>query len=414
VSTSRYQLGSLEKRKSAQGLTWYLRFHQTEGEAVQRPRVRVGLVAEFSTKAELNRALEKARREFNTPEADKPKPVALFRHLVEQYELKEMPERYSTSQSYQSMVRVHILPKWGHMPVAEVRPGAVKDWLLGLHTVPRKPHHASRPLAPKTIGHVRGLMSVLFRYAMLHDYIPAAVNPMTLFPLSTARLKEPRILTVVEFKNVVIELTTEPFRTMVITAGCLGLSCSELIGIRWEDVDWIGKKDGPAVSIRTGVVNGRVGGVKNKFRKKPLPLHLILVKVLQSHFQSSEFRRPDDWVFASPHAVGESPYNPGDVLKKYIRPAAIDMEIKRMKAEKGNSHLTSAEYAHAIALGKEIGWHTFRHSYRAWLGDSGAKMEIQRDLMRHSNISTAIDTYGGTFPEGLREANAKVVEGLLQ
>lgn len=411
----RYQTGALEKRKTSLGMCWYIRFRAREGDSTKRPRIRVGLVVDYPTKAAARRAAEDQRREFNTPTALKPKPIPLFCHLIEKYEKEEMPERYSTSQSYQSMVRVHILPKWGNLPVSEVRPGAVKEWLLGLHTVPRKPEHATRPLAPKTKGHIKGLMSVLFRYAMLHDYIPAAVNPMTLFPMSTARLKEPRILTQAEFKLLVIELTTEPFRTMVITAACLGLSCSELIGIRWEDVDWIGKVDGPVVHVRTGVVNGRVGGVKNKFRKKPLPLCPDLVKVLQSHFQRTdrEARQPDDFIFASPYTSWESPYNPGEVLKTYIRPAAIDMEIKRMKAEKG-PHLTSADYTKAIALGKEIGWHTFRHSYRAWLGEKGAKMDIQKDLMRHSNISTTMDIYGGTFPEGLREANEKVVEGLLQ
>jgi integrase len=377
--------------------------------------MRIGLVADLPTKASARRAADDLRREFNTPAAEKPKPVQLFRHLIEKYEKEEMPERYSTSQSYQSMVRVHILPRWGNMPVAEVRPGAVKEWLLGLHTVPRKPGHATHPLAPKTRGHIKGLMSVLFRYAMLHDYIPAAVNPMTLFPMSTARQKEPRILTQAEFKLLVIELTMEPFRTMIIVAACLGLSCSELIGIRWADVDWIGKQDGPTVMIRTGVVNGRVGGVKNKFRKKPLPLSPNLMRVLQSHFQRVDrgVLQPDDFLFASPYTSWESPYNPGEVLKTYIRPAAIAMEIRRAKAEKGGP-LTSSEYAAAIALGKEIGWHTFRHSYRAWLGENGADLETQKDLMRHSNISTAIDVYGGTFPEKLREANEKVVEGLLQ
>jgi integrase len=409
----RYQAGALEKRKTSLGLCWYIRFRNPDG--TRAPRERIGLVADLPTKAAARRASEKIRVEFNTPTAEKPKPVLLFRHLIEKYEREEMPERYSTSQAYKSMVRVHILPKWGHLPVAEVRPGAVKEWLLALHTVPRKPGHATRPLAPKTRGHIKGLMSVLFRYAMLHDYIPAAVNPMTLFPMATARLKEPRILTQAEFKRLVIELTAEPFRTMVITAACLGLSCSELIGIRWEDVDWIGKQDGPTVMIRTGVVNGRVAGVKNKFRKKPLPVSPDLMRVLQAHFQrvNREALRPDDFIFASPHTSFESPYSPGEVLKTYIRPAAIDMEIKRMKAEKG-PHLTSEDYTKAIALGKEIGWHTFRHSYRAWLGETGADLEVQKDLMRHSNISTAIDVYGGTFPRALREANEKVVEGLLQ
>jgi integrase len=408
----RYQTGALERRKTSLGLCWYIRFRTEDGE---RPRFRIGLVADLPTKASARRAADELRRGFNTPTADKPKPVVLFRHLIEKYEKEEMPERYSTSQGYRSMVRVHILPKWGHLPVAEVRPGAVKEWLLGLHTVPRRPGHATRPLAPKTRGHIKGLMSVLFRYAMLHDYIPAAVNPMTLFPMSTARLKEPRILTQAEFKLLVIELTAEPFRTMIIVAGSLGLGRSELIGIRWEDVDWIGKVDGPRIHIRTGVVNGRVGGVKNKFRKKPLPLCPDLLKVLQSHFQRTdkEGRQPDDFIFARPYDSFHSPYDPGEVLKSYIRPAAIYMEIRRMKAENG-PHLTSEQYTQAIKLAKEIGWHTFRHSYRAWLGEKKAEVEIQKDLMRHSNIATTMDIYGGTFPKGLREANEKVVEGLLQ
>jgi hypothetical protein len=34
--------------------------------------------------------------------------------------------------------------------------------------------------------------------------------------------------------------------------------------------------------------------------------------------------------------------------------------------------------------------------------------------MRHPNISTTMDIYCSTFPEGLRDANHKVVENLLQ
>lgn len=409
MPSNRYQAGALEKRSTSLGMCWFLRFRECEEGTTKRPRIRIGLLADLPTKAAARRAADQIRQEFNNPTAPKPKPVTLFRDLIDKYEKEEMPERYSTSASYKSMVKVHILPKWGSLPVAEVRPGAVKEWILGLHTKPKNPKATPRPLAPKSRGHIKGLMSVLFRYAMLHDFIPAAVNPMTLFPMATARKKEPRILTIAEFKRLVIELTAEPFRSMVVVSGCLGLICSELVGIRWEDIDWIGK----FVRIRTGVVNGKIGGVKNDFRKKPLPLSDLLIAVLEARFKEAEFKDPEDWVFASPYSAGETPYNPGEVLKTYIRPAAIDMEIRFAKEQKG-SDLTATEYAAAIALGKRIGWHTFRHSYRAWLGDSGAKMELQRDLMRHSNITTTMDIYGGTFSEAMREANHKVVETLLQ
>ena len=55
-------------------------------------------------------------------------------------------------------------------------------------------------------------------------------------------------------------------------------------------------------------------------------------------------------------------------------------------------------------LGK-IGWHAFRHTYRAWLDATKAPMTVQKDLMRHVDIKTTMNVYGGSMPEALREAN---------
>ena len=35
-----------------------------------------------------------------------------------------------------------------------------------------------------------------------------------------------------------------------------------------------------------------------------------------------------------------------------------------------------------------VGWHTFRHTYRSWLDDDGAPIGVQQKLMRHSDIAT--------------------------
>jgi len=34
---------------------------------------------------------------------------------------------------------------------------------------------------------------------------------------------------------------------------------------------------------------------------------------------------------------------------------------------------------------------------------------VQKDLMRHVDIKTTMNVYGGSTPEALREANSKVV-----
>jgi integrase len=46
-----------------------------------------------------------------------------------------------------------------------------------------------------------------------------------------------------------------------------------------------------------------------------------------------------------------------------------------------------------VAAGKlgEIGWHTFRHTYRSWLDETGAPMKVQQELMRHASIQTTMN-----------------------
>ena len=68
------------------------------------------------------------------------------------------------------------------------------------------------------------------------------------------------------------------------------------------------------------------------------------------------------------------------------------------------------------AAGKfgDIGWHTFRHTYRSWLDETGAPMKVQQELMRHASIQTTMNVYGQAMPESKREANGKVVTMVLK
>ena len=61
-----------------------------------------------------------------------------------------------------------------------------------------------------------------------------------------------------------------------------------------------------------------------------------------------------------------------------------------------------------------VGWHTFRHTYRSWLDDSGAPMGVQQKLMRHAQIATTMNVYGNALMDAKREANSKVVKMALR
>jgi integrase len=50
------------------------------------------------------------------------------------------------------------------------------------------------------------------------------------------------------------------------------------------------------------------------------------------------------------------------------------------------------------------------HTYRAWLGDNGEALTVQKELMRHASIQTTLNTYGGGMMESMREAHGRVVK----
>ena len=80
----------------------------------------------------------------------------------------------------------------------------------------------------------------------------------------TVRQKEPQILTVEEFNQLLAKVPDEPLRTMLIFDMCRGLRFSELIALKWADFDWKNLK----MHICRGAVRQRVGEVKTGRSRK--------------------------------------------------------------------------------------------------------------------------------------------------
>ena len=70
-----------------------------------------------------------------------------------------------------------------------------------------------------------------------------------------------------------------------------------------------------------------------------------------------------------------TPLNPGNVLKRYVRPVA-----KQLKIEIG-------------------GWHDFRHTLSTTLRRSGVRPKGVSDILGHERVNLAMDTYDRTEVE---------------
>jgi integrase len=48
------------------------------------------------------------------------------------------------------------------------------------------------------------------------------------------------------------------------------------------------------------------------------------------------------------------------------------------------------------------------------MGSNGTPLGIQKDLMRHADIKTTMNVYGGAMPQEMRDSNAALVKMVIQ
>lgn len=370
-----YQHGWIETRSSKKdGLEFVYRWRERKPDAGYTKRSEViGPISMIKTEANAWRVIEHRKLDVN-PDRFQGYTVTIGM-LVNRYLETELAElRHSTANAYRSYLNHQIKPRWGDCSLWKVKPFAVEQWLKDLN------------LAPRTKGHLHNLMRVLWNCAMRWELTEIGENPMKLVRVrgSSKRRREPVVLGVAQFPLLLKELD-DPFRTMVILDLATGLRCSELFALQWRDVLW----EERMLLVRRGIVTGVVSDVKTKYSSAGMPLDPALAEVLRKWRRKTLFKNPEDWVFASPFRAGKKPWEPWSVERRHIIPAAIRCGIGR------------------------IGWHSFRHTFRTLLDETGAPMKVQQELMRHADIRTTMNVYGKAMDASKREAHGKVVRMVL-
>ncbi len=288
--------------------------------------------------------------------------------------------------------------------------------------------------APKTKGHVKAIMHRLYEKAMLWELVEWQRNPMQLVEVKgiSKRRKRPIVLTVEQFYQI-LELLPQPYRTMVVVAQCTGLRAEEVLALEWQDIDF----ENLSMKVVRAVVHGRVKTVKTEYSEDELPLDPDFASILldwkrEADEQARKALTDGTTLLAGPELVFPSSstgrhYHTAPVQQDYIRPAGCCLvACPKCGAAPGVWCLTGSPTPNGKRLplheerwkaaGKyaSVGWHTFRHTYRSWLDDTGAPVGVQQKLMRHAQVSTTMNIYGNALMGAKREANSKVVRMALR
>jgi integrase len=372
TTRERYQNGSIRREKRKHGAAvWTLRWRETDahGHTIRRKEI-IGTVEEHPTKASARKACEFRRSTINR-ETRTPRTIA---ELVTHYREKEMTETsnksFSTRTAYEMYLKNWIVPKWGEFSLSDVWTVAVEDWLRTL------------TLANGSKAKIRNLMSALFHHAMRYEW--ADRNPIRLVRQSAKRERTPDVLTAGEIKELLSKLDG-PYYVMAFLAAVTGLRVSELLALKWEDVDFVAAE----IRLTRSIVCQHVGPLKTAASQKPVPMDAGLSALLLDWRGRCPYNQDSDYVFASAEKHGTQPLWPSSAMSKHIRPAAK-----------------------LAGITKHVRWHVFRHSFATLLKGNGEDVKTVQESLRHADSKVTLDVYTQGLMPLKRAAQRKVIEAV--
>jgi integrase len=369
---NRFQQGSLfkAKRKGCSDV-WVFRWYDySSGKRIYKKEI-IGTVAEIRSRREAEKAVAELRNSINV-DIGTPHTVCELAAHYRVHELTQEKKSFSTIDNHRHLFKRYIEPRWGQLRLGSIRTVEVEEWLHSL------------PLAPASKAKLKCVLAVLYNHAIRYQWL--TFNPVSKVRTSQKRLRDKDVLTPDEFQQLVQQLSVRD-RAMVLLIGSTGLRRSEMIALTWSDLNIRTME----VNVLRSCVRNRIGKTKTEASCRPVPLHPVVLNALLEWRAQSPYATDLDFLFPSPRFKGAKPFSPDSIFEKSIRPALARIGV----------------------TGKQIGWHSFRHSLATNLRSLGVDIKVAQELMRHSSSRTTLDVYTRAVDQQKREASLKVMELML-
>jgi integrase len=148
-------------------------------------------------------------------------------------------------------------------------------------------------------------------------------------------------------------------RVLILTAAMTGLRRSELLGLRWRDVDWEAQR----VRVRNAYVLGEhsSAGKSDLSTRRSVPMADRLLRELDRWSQRTAFSGDDDFVFAHPQTG--RPLDPTKVSKRF-RSACRAAKVRPVR------------------------FHDLRHTFATRLAAAGESLRTIQEFLGHADAKT--------------------------
>ncbi len=286
--------------------------------------------------------------------------------------------RPRTFATYAQVIRSHVDPGLGRVPLRRLSPQHVQSWLN---------ERAKSGLSPRTCQHARAILRAALGRALKWGYVSRNV---------AALVDSPRVV-----KHEIKPLSPDQARTLLATARehrygalitvavALGLRQGEALGLRWQDVNL----DDGVLQVRNALQWVTGGGwslvePKSERSRRAITMPEILVSSLRAH----RMRQREDRLLA-----GSQWHENGFVFTSRagapLDPWAVNKAFKRLLA--------------AASL-PDIRFHDLRHTAATFLLAQGVDPRTIMETLGHSQISLTLNTYSHVLPSLQRDAAEKM------
>lgn len=246
---------------------------------------------------------------------------------------------------------------------------------------------AGKRLAPRTVQYIRAVLQQALNQAVKWEYVARNVAKVVDAPRVEKYVITP--LDQHQAQRLLDAVSGHRLEVLYRLTVSLGLREGEVLGLRWEDVDF--EQRSLRISGALQLQHGKLKRVATKTASstRTLPLPPVLLRALQAHCAAQEKERTllgDAWQghqLVFPSSIG-TPMSPRNLVRHF--------KILLRKAE----------------VAETIRFHDLRHSYATLLIAQGVHPRVVMEILGHSQISVTMNTYAHALPETTRAAADKV------
>jgi len=204
-------------------------------------------------------------------ENDIVKKVPFFEDFAKiSFELHNQNRKISTQNRYKSNYNRHILPHFKEKKLDEIKPSMVSLWQNKL---------LEQGLKPKRVKDIRIVLSVIFEDAVNDEIIES--NPVR----KVARLPNQAPPEINPFSldeiKVILKNAKDQFKNFFAVAFFTGMRTGEIIGLKWEDIDFKSNE----IYIRRTINKGMVTTPKTIGSIRTVEILPILKKFLENQYK---------------------------------------------------------------------------------------------------------------------------------